>query len=81
MTPHVFYRTQDRSTIIDVVERAGTNLPNFRQIALYNGPVSARLARRLEQASGSAMTLREILFPEEFDGHSTPNAEPSSYSE
>lgn len=81
MTPYVFYRTQDRETIAEVAKQAGTSFHNFRQIALYNGPVSARLARRLEKASGHAMTLREILFPEEFDWPRAQNAELSQDSE
>ena len=47
-------------------EAAGTNLANFKQIALQNGSVSRRLAERLEIASEGAMAVMEILFPERY---------------
>lgn len=68
MTPKEFFLTYEREQIEKIAIEAGTTFHNFRQIALYSGPVSSRLAKRLEEASGGVMGLREILFPEEFEG-------------
>lgn len=67
MTPHKFYKTSSKERIEQVCKDAGTTLGNFQQIALANGSVSARLAKRLEEASGGEMTLSEILFPSDYD--------------
>ena len=48
-----------------VAKSAGTTLGNFKQIALYGGACSSRLAKRLSEASGGEMTLTAILFPDE----------------
>ena len=63
MTPYNFYKSNEKSRIEQVCKEAGTTFGNFQQIALADGSVSARLAKRLEEASGGAMTLSEILFP------------------
>lgn len=66
MTPKEFFEKHTREEVARVAEAAGTNIDNFRQIALYGGKVGSRLARRLEEASNGKMSLREILFPDEF---------------
>lgn len=69
MTPRQFYQAHKDApeTLERVAKEAQTTVANFQQIALYGGSCSARLARRLAQASGGAMTLEEILFPKDRD--------------
>ncbi len=62
MTPRRFWESHTIAECQAVAERAGTNLANFRHIALYNGSCSAQLARRLVEASGNVLTLEGILF-------------------
>jgi hypothetical protein len=63
MTPYKFYKSNPKERIEAVCLDAETTFGNFQQIALANGNVSARLAKRLEMASGGEMSLEEILFP------------------
>lgn len=51
-------------SLAEFCKKARTSTDNFRQIALYNGPVSKALAERLADASGGKMTASEIMFPE-----------------
>ncbi len=62
MTPRTFWESNTPAECQRVAEAAGTNLANFKQIALYGGACSARLARRLAESSADRMTLEEILF-------------------
>lgn len=62
MTPRSYWESHSLADCRAVAEAAGTNLANFRHIALYNGACSAALANRLEEASQGVMTLKEILF-------------------
>ncbi|MBT12285.1 MAG: hypothetical protein CMI02_09640 [Oceanospirillaceae bacterium] len=62
MTPRSFWESHSLAECRTVAEAAGTNLANFRHIALYDGACSAQLANRLEESSGGVMTLKEILF-------------------
>jgi hypothetical protein len=64
MTPYAFYTKFGKERSKVVAEAAGTTFENFQQIALYGGSVSAKLAERLEVASGKKMTRMEILYPE-----------------
>ena len=65
MTPKQFWSQHSQETVKSVAEAAGTNLANFKHIALYSGACSADLARRLSKASGGEMGLEEILFRDE----------------
>lgn len=67
MTPYIFYKSNKKARIEQVCKNAKTTFGNFQQIALAGGSVSARLAKRLEEASDGEMTLTEILFPSDKD--------------
>lgn len=70
MTPKQFYKahlSSNKSHIEKVATDAGTTFENFKQIAIANGSVSARLAKRLQASSDGEMTLAEILFPDDDD--------------
>lgn len=67
MTPNEYLNSTSRKKIEQMVQKANTTYRNFRMIAAYGGACSAPLARRLELASNFEMTLREILFPEEYE--------------
>lgn len=68
MTPRDFWNTSDEETLKRVASEAGTTFDNLKQIALYSGACSSRLAKRLSEASGGAMGLEEILFRNEQPG-------------
>jgi len=67
MNARDFYQANKRNPklIDELCKKAGTNSSNFRQIAMYNGPVSKDLAQRLAHASNGKMTAAEIMFPEQ----------------
>jgi len=65
MTPYQYYKSKKKDIVENMAIRAGTTHANFKQIALVGG-VGPKLARELEITSNGEMTLREILFPEEF---------------
>lgn len=70
MTPKQFYKkylSGDKARLEAVARDAGTTFGNFKQIAIADGSVSAKMAKALEKASGGEMTLNEILFPEEIN--------------
>ena len=67
MTPKQYYRDNDRDTVRQMAQRAGTSAENFRQIAMHGGACSRKLAKELERASGRMMTRDEILFPEDYE--------------
>lgn len=67
MTPRQYYIKHPREVVEAMAAKAGTNLANFKLIALYGGACSKHLARSLSDASGNEMTLEEILFPEEHE--------------
>lgn len=56
-----FFERNSKERILEVVGKAGTNYDNFKQIALYNGACSGKLARRLSIASDQEMTTDAIL--------------------
>lgn len=62
MSPRNFWESNTTDECQRVAEAAGTNLANFKQIALYEGACSAKLAKRLADSSAGRMTLEEILF-------------------
>ena len=59
-----FYNQNKRNPKLleSLCKKAGTTLDNFKQIALYDGAVSKKLAERLAQASNGKMTAPEIMF-------------------
>lgn len=61
MNANEFFTSNTREQVAKVAREAGTNYNNFRQIALYNGACSGKLAMKLAMASGQAMTTEEIL--------------------
>lgn len=67
MTPKQFYQSHSVDECKKIAEMAGTNIANFKHIALYNGAVSKDLANRLDVASGGVMSRDEILFPEDYE--------------
>ena len=67
MTPKTYLATYGKDKTQAIAEKAGTSLDNFIQIARYNGACSARLAKKLVDASDRAMSLEEILFPKDCD--------------
>lgn len=67
MTPKEYLSSRTKAEVEAVVSKAGTNYANFKQIALWGGSCSSRLARRLSEASGGAMSLEDILFRDERD--------------
>lgn len=67
MTPNQYYNSHTREQSEKVAVEAGTNLNNFKLIALYGGSVSKRLAHELEKSSKGEMTTLEILFPEKYE--------------
>ena len=70
MTPRQFWQSTAPEAVASVAKDAGTTPDNFKQIALYGGSCSARLARRLAEASDGLMTLEDILFRDERDRES-----------
>ena len=56
-----YFEKYDKERIAEVALKAGTNYENFKQIALYDGACSGKLAFRLSVASGQEMTTDEIL--------------------
>ena len=56
-----FYKTNTKERITEVVLLAGTNYENFKQIALYGGACSGKLALKLAIASGQEMTTEAII--------------------
>lgn len=71
MTPRQFYNTHPKEVVEAMALKAGTNLANFKLIALYGGACSKHLARSLADASNNEMTLEEILFPEEHENRAS----------
>jgi hypothetical protein len=68
MTPNQFYKQYSEANpkkLARVVEASGTNMANFKQIALHNGAVSRKLAKKLADASKGEMSILEILFPDQ----------------
>lgn len=63
MNAREYYYSKPKERLEKLASDAGTTFANFQQIAIANGSVSSRLARRLEEASEGEMTLVEILFP------------------
>lgn len=66
MTPLQFLDSYPIEDVTSVVEQAGTNLANFKQIARYNGGCGRKLAKSLAEASQNRMTLLEILYAEDY---------------
>lgn len=61
MNAEDFFKTNTKERNAEVAKEAGTNYENFKQIALYNGACSGKLALKLAKASGYAMTTDAIL--------------------
>jgi hypothetical protein len=66
MTPKTFYKTNSKAKVLEVCERAGTSLKNFKLIALYDGSCGGKLAVRLCDASDGEMSIREIITGESY---------------
>lgn len=69
MTPKEFYEKYKNAPdeLEKVCKQAETSVANFKQIALFNGSVGRVLAKRLALASGGAMSVIDILYPNDSD--------------
>lgn len=61
----VFFHAKTRPELTSIAKAAGTKYNNLQQICLYDGACSAKLALRLETATGGALT-KEMLRPDIF---------------
>ena len=67
MTPRQYYKSNTREASEALALAAGTTFGNFQQIALANGAVSRKLARRLADESNGQLTEMEILYQEDIE--------------
>jgi DNA-binding transcriptional regulator YdaS (Cro superfamily) len=57
---------RNKKKVTELAQELDTSRPNLNMIVLGKKTPSAKLAKKIEEATKGEVTLRELLFPEEY---------------